>query len=274
MSDNILNDILSKFMNSLRCSGYDHSYRFQTLKGVLNRSKQIEEEIVNGTRIRYRTKAQIEEHKQNTIGNFPNTWFLKNETTNILKVPCTPNSSLVNSMRQKAGSSRGPDKGITKFVEMGGIPVTLLFPMKEFLTGTKGCQYAQKCYITDTQDCRVTRGIYRIICHTCQERDGKRFVYVGTSGFSVHKRMQEHMQCVRSQQISNALAKHVELFHTNDNAEFVTEVIKGNIKYNLERFIYEAVEIEAIRNDPDIYTMNSRSEWGGKGLPRVQIVQN
>ena len=82
------------------------------------------------------------------------------------------------------------------------------------------------------------------------------------------------MQCVRSQQISNALAKHVELFHTDDNAEFVTEVIKGNIKYNLERFIYEAVEIEAIRNDPDIYTMNSRSEWGGKGLPRVQIVQN
>ena len=54
----------------------------------------------------------------------------------------------------------------------------------------------------------------------------------------------------------------------------MTEVIKGNIKYNLERFIYEAVEIEAIRNDPDIHTMNSRSEWGGKGLPRVQIVQN
>ena len=224
----------------------------------------------------YRTKAQIEESKHNKIGNFPNTWFLKNETTNILKVPCTPNSSLVSKMRQKAGSSRGPDKGITKFVEMGGIPVTLLFPMKEFLTGEKGCQYAQKCYITDTQDCRVTRGIYRIICLTCQEREGKRFVYVGTSGFSIHKRMQEHIQCVRSQQVSNALAKHVELFHADDDdtAEFVTEVIKGNIKYNLERFIYEAVEIEAIRSDPNTHTMNSRSEWGGKGLPRVQIVQN
>ena len=151
-------------MNSLRCSEYDNAKKFQTLKGVINRAKQIEDEISNGTRIRYRTKIQIDQSKRNTTGNFPNTWFLRNETTNILKVPCTPNSILVNNMKQKAGQSRGPDNGLTKFVEMGGEPISLLFPMKEFLTGSKGCQYAPKCYISENQDCRVTRGIYRIIC--------------------------------------------------------------------------------------------------------------
>ena len=177
-------------------------------------------------------------------------------------------------MKQKAGQSGGPDNGHTKFVEMGGVPISLLFPMKEFLTGSKGCQYAPKCYISENQDCRVTRGIYRIICKTCETRDGKKFVYVGTSGFSIHKRMLEHIQCVRSLQVKNALAKHVTLYHTHDDAEFVTEIIQGNIKYNLERFIFEAIEIEGIRSNPDIYTMNSRSEWGGKGLPRIQIVQH
>ena len=193
-----MNKILSEFMNSLRCSGYDHAYRFQTLKGVINRAKQIEDEISNGTRIRYRTKIQIDQSKRNTTGNFPNTWFLRNETTNILKVPCTPNSILVNNMKQKAGQSRGPNNGFIKFVEMGGVPISLLFPMKEFLMGSKGCQYAPKCYILLNQDFRVTRGIYRIICKTCETRDGKKFVCVGTSGFSIHIRMLEHIQCVRS----------------------------------------------------------------------------
>ena len=54
----------------------------------------------------------------------------------------------------------------------------------------------------------------------------------------------------------------------------VSEIVQGGIKYNLERFIFEAIEIEDARNDPQIITMNSRSEWGGRGLPRIQVTHN
>ena len=64
------------------------------------------------------------------------------------------------------------------------------------------------------------------------------------------------------------------MHHENEEAEFVTEIVKGNVKFNLERFIYEAVEIERTRNSPEIYVMNSRSEWGSKGLPRITVLQN
>ena len=274
VGENIVNSFLSKYMNSLRISGYTQPYRFQILKGVLNRSKQIEDEIKSGTRIRYRTSQQIHDQKRSQTGNFPNTWFLKGDTTSILKIPCTPNSKLVNLMREKIGSSRGPDGGLTKFVEMGGLPISLTFPMKEYLTGTTGCQFEEKCLINDDQDCRITRAVYRIICKTCEDRDGSKFVYLGTTGFSMHKRMMEHSYCARTKKISNALGKHSALHHVGENTvEYVSEIIQGGIKYNLERFIFEAIEIEEGRNNPVYSIMNSRSEWGGRGLPRIQVVQ-
>ena len=80
---------------------------------------------------------------------------------------------------------------------------------------------------------------------------------------------------MRSKSTSNALAKHIALHHEDSNqVVFVSEIVQGGIKYNLERFIFEAIEIEDARNDPQIITMNSRSEWGGRGLPRIQVTHN
>ena len=100
-----------------------------------------------------------------------------------MKIPCTPESKLLSIMRQKSGMSRGPDGGTTKFVEMEGTPVSLNFPQRDFLTGLPGCQFS----INDEQDCRVSRGVYIIVCQTCEEREGVKYVYIGTSGFNIHK---------------------------------------------------------------------------------------
>ena len=126
-------EILSVYMNSLRISGYFAPYRYNILKGILNRIRQIEDEVKNGNRDRYRSRKQILDHKKQSIGNFPNTWFLKDDVTNILKVPCTPGSKLVNSIRGKCGQTRGPDGGRTKFVELGGLPLPCYFPTRKCL---------------------------------------------------------------------------------------------------------------------------------------------
>ena len=95
------------------------------------------------------------------------------------------------------------------------------------------------------------RAIYRIICKTCEARDGQKFVYIGTTGFSIHKRMMEHIYCARAKNVKNALGKHSALHHEGEiGVEFETEILQGGMKYNLERFILEAIEIKEGRNNP------------------------
>ena len=65
-------------------------------------------------------------------------WFLKDDITSVMKIPCTPGSKLVQNIMAKCGQSRGPDKGRTKFVELGGTPLTMLFPNKDLFGGNKG----------------------------------------------------------------------------------------------------------------------------------------
>ena len=209
ITENEKNEILSKFMNSLRVSGYYAPYRFQILKGIINRAQQIEDEVKSGTRDRYRSREAILLKKKQSVGNFTNTWFLKGDITNVLKVPCTPGSKLVNQIRRECGNTRGPDGGRTKFVELGGTPLTLLFPNKDMFGSNSGCQYNTKCYIQEDQDCRLSRAVYRIDCKNCSDRGDSPHIYLGTTGFSIHKGMTEHMAEVRAKSQKNALTKHI-----------------------------------------------------------------
>ena len=62
--------------------------------------------------------------------------------------------------------------------------------------------------------------------------------------------------------------------HKNENeVEYVTEIVKGGIKFNLNRFILESLVIEDARSDDQIKVMNSRSQCGGQGLTRITITQ-
>ena len=84
--------------------------------------------------------------------------------------------------------------------------------------------------------------------------------------------MLEHEACAKNYSTSNALGKHMSLCHKNENATFETEILQGGIRYNLERFILEALEIEQVKNTPDVHIMNIQS-GGGKGLPRIQVTR-
>ena len=150
---------------------------------------------------------------------------------------------------------------------MGGTPITWLFPNKDQFGGNLGCHYREKCYISQKHDCRISKVVYRIECNTCRERDGKIFVYIGTSWFDIHKRSLEHIRAVQAKNQKNALAKHMALYHQNEDGNFVTTCLAGGIRYNLDRFILEAIEIEEAKNDANTNVMNSRSEWGERDSP-------
>ena len=54
---------------------------------------------------------------------------------------------------------------------------------------------------------------------------------------------------------------------------FTSRPIKGNIQYDLDRFIIEGHCIQSAREDNHQLILNQRSEWGHRGLPRVNFQQ-
>ena len=70
---------------------------------------------------------------------------------------------------------------------------------------------------------------------------------------------------------SNALYKHSINEHSTEQPNFVSKPIQSGFKYNLDRFIFESIKIQHGNLDNNINCLNSRAEWGHRGLPRLQI---
>ena len=96
-------------------------------------------------------------------------------------------------------------------------------------------------------------------------------VYIGTSGHSTHKRNLEHLDDLRRGSMKSAITKHHQQKHRGEDPEFVTTVVKGGVRFNLDRFITEAIEIKTHNFTPGVRVLNSRSEWGHRGLPRLVV---
>ena len=63
-----LTDILTDYSNMLRLSGYDFGYRYNMIKGVLNRSKTLMLELGKSGKPLYRNRFEIVQAKQNNVG--------------------------------------------------------------------------------------------------------------------------------------------------------------------------------------------------------------
>ena len=113
-------EVLGEFSNAMRISGYSLQVRHDIVRGVLERSKQMEELIRAGSKIRYRNFKEMETQKSSRYGKHKNTWFLRGEVTSILKVQVTPRGHLASITREILRGLRAPDGGLTSVVETGG----------------------------------------------------------------------------------------------------------------------------------------------------------
>ena len=62
-------------------SGYPDRTRRDIVKGVMERSEEVEREIREGTRVRFRSMKEIEEMKGKDKNRHRNTWYLKGGAT-------------------------------------------------------------------------------------------------------------------------------------------------------------------------------------------------
>ena len=177
------NNVLSQFMNSLRISRYNEEFRYNMMRGILEREIECEKLISKGERVRYRSGEQIRSQKSTKLGTSSNTWYLRGKWTNVVQVQCTPDGTLRSMIQDKIDKVIGPDKGYTKVIESTGCAVTLGVKKNPFKTNE--CKYRGECFAKDT-DCSKSRTVYRIECLKCKEGEIKAW-YTGTSGCCLHK---------------------------------------------------------------------------------------
>ena len=71
------------------------------------------------------------------------------------------------SMRKSLGDRLGAEGGTTKFIELGGKPVTSGLSKPECFTANQGCVFVPPCNVDPEMDCRVSRCIYEVECIQC-----------------------------------------------------------------------------------------------------------
>ena len=144
--------------------------------------------------------------------------------------------------------AKGLMEGTVKVVELGGKQITSGLAHSRNFGGDKGCHMGEgtkECIIAPDSDCRVTRSVYRTLCLPCKDdRLTKPSAYIGTTGRTLHSRQLEHKFAINNRKLNNALTKHQIRSHPNVPPRFETEVLKGGIRFNVERFCYEGLAIE------------------------------
>ena len=194
---------------------------------------------------------------------------------NILKTQYTPGGKLRDTLDRCVNSTMNADGGKSKIVELAGKPILAGLRTSVNFGGNAGCQMASngnECIIGDEEDCRCNRCIYGIDCIPCLRDPNKQQArYVGTTARTAHSRQIEHKRAILGRNASNALVKHQINEHPQDIPQFMASIIKGGFRWNLERQIFEALEIEHTRMNPNMNVLNQKSEWGHRALPRLIV---
>ena len=110
---------MSEFSNMMRISGYEEGYRFNIIKGAIERHRHILDQAREGKIDLYRSRQQVERNKREKGGISAASWHLKGEVTSTLNIAATPGGELKARLSNALADVRGPDKGRTMVVERG-----------------------------------------------------------------------------------------------------------------------------------------------------------
>ena len=117
----------------------------------------------------------------------------------------------------------------------------------------------------------VPSTLYRGECNLC-EAEGETGEYWGESGFSGFHRCEQHRADVNSRKDSNAFAKHLALYHPNEQGsiENFKIQVESVFKKPLTRQKTEAVKIQSSRAT---HIMNSKAEHRQPAMLRVRMTR-
>ena len=271
---------LNKFMQKMKNSGYDETFRLEILKSSINGYEKILEDDSNGIKPVYRSKEWKEKNKWNEKKKFKkeNWWKGKGNTQNksVIFVPATPGGELAKMFRKIEKEQRKENKNMMNFqiIEQTGVSLEKLLqksnPFKEKDCGKLDCFVCTG----DGVKCRVEGIGYRGTCKECKKQNIQS-EYIGETGKNAYTRSKQHMGGLKRKNVENAFYKHWHNCHEtpseNDSVRLNNFEFKVEKSYQdpISRQINEMVRISNFQGT----LLNSKSEWNAPPIIRI-IAQN
>ena len=233
----------------------------------------------SGERPLYREREWRQEERRKEKEKKKVSWFKNKGGQKCdfpLFCPMSPGGRLANIWKKIVEEVRVSSGGLVraKVVEQAGVRISALLvdssPGEVDQCGKPDCNPC-KSGTTKRLSChRSTRGglVYKTVCDTCGER-GLISCYHGRSGRCLYTRQREHQIGFEKRKEDNALWKHKELHHPDEECAFAFQVEKF-FQDPSSQGIFEGV---SINHSPSAqgYLMNSKSEYEQGQVARVVI---
>ena len=106
--------------------------------------------------------------------------------------------------------------------------------------------------------------------HLLQAKTPKEIPVFGTTGRCTHSRFVEHQKELQNKTRNSALSKYQESTHQNTQPDFQGSIVKGGIRFNVERFILESIKISEGNDGTSVNLLDQKGEWGERDIPRLR----
>jgi hypothetical protein len=245
------------------------------------------EEDRTGARPLYRDRSWRQAERSKEKEQKKAGWFKKlggQKSDFPLFCPASPGGRLAERWRQVAEEVRTSSGGLVRatVVEQTGVPLSALLvdplPGGQDLCEKPDCNPCRtgttrrlSCHRSSLGGC-----VYNCLCITCKakgEEDGRERMsyYHGRTSRCLYTRQREHFEGLAKRKEENALWKHKELHHPDEDCQF---------SFEAERFfrdtpshqIFEGVCINRSPSTPGLL-MNSRAEYEQHGVARLVVAQ-
>ena len=218
-----------------------------------------------GVRPVHRPRDWQKEKRRKDKRNKKHNWATRGGYIAPIIVPPTPNSELLNMLRDVARSEAQPGLKF-KIVEGGGRTVKRAVQQSN-PTGSNGCQggdcVACKGGRGAGGSCRKSNVLYEVACQLCPE--DSQAVYLGETARNLYTRGREHRRNYLKQNTESFMFKHQYEKHNGADENFLASV-KSSFRDCLTRQISEGVHIRRCERE----VLNTKSEWHQPALWRVR----
>ena len=265
LREEYLPEILSKYSQKLKDSGYSEEDRLSIIEGGFKTHENILKLEAAGKRDYYRTPENREKERN---GKNRNEWYKKagNNYTAVMFVEPTPGGNLVKELRNIEEKYKISNEKRIKFVEKSGRKlvdkIRIADPFRENCKDSEclACKSATKF-----KNCRKTNIGYSIQCKLCKSRGIIRS-YEGESGRNLYRRSKEHSRQLKTGNKNSVLMRHINQEHSTEanDVSFSAEVT-GTFKKPLQRILNEGLRIKWRKQEE---LLNSKNEYFGPSVKR------
>ena len=270
--DEVKAPILTKFCKKMARSGYPESYRTEVIKsGVVGYERQVEASR-SGEKPLFRPRGWQQEERRRRKMVRKTSWYRPADCVGFF--PPTPGGELTQEINQILKEEGRRINMNLRAIETGGISLSKMLVHPDLKRG-EPCG-RPGCVLDNTSGGaggphNVPSTLYRGECNLCQAQ-GETGEYWGESGFSGFHRCEQHQAEVANRKESNAFAKHLVLYHPDEqgNIENFKIQVESVFKKPLTRQKTEAVKIQSSRAT---HIMNSKAEHRQPAMLRVRMTR-